>query len=118
MVKVRHIAIKVSHLEKSLAFYREALRLTYVRTRDYETFQALDLTDGETNVTLLAPKGQRAPVRKVDDAAGLVVDGGGNGARAATGAGQRIDGAGIGQRPIGHDEPRVAPLVRVGVGEE
>lgn len=59
MIKIRHIAIIVSNLEKSIAFYRDMLGLTYVRTVEVRGAKAVDLTDGETNLRLL-PAGNAA----------------------------------------------------------
>jgi catechol 2,3-dioxygenase-like lactoylglutathione lyase family enzyme len=52
-MKLRHIAILVSNLEKSVAFYRDVLGLAYVREVEVRGTKAVDLTDGETNLRLL-----------------------------------------------------------------
>lgn len=57
MVKARHIAIRVQDMERALKFYRDTLGLTFVRTRKFEGQEAVDLSDGETNITLLPAQG-------------------------------------------------------------
>lgn len=56
MIKIRHIAIMVSNLEKSVAFYRDVLGLSYVRAVEVRDTKAVDFTDGETNLRLLLAK--------------------------------------------------------------
>jgi methylmalonyl-CoA/ethylmalonyl-CoA epimerase len=53
MIKIRHIAIMVENLDRSVAFYRDVLGLSYVRAVEVRGTRAVDLTDGETNLRLL-----------------------------------------------------------------
>jgi catechol 2,3-dioxygenase-like lactoylglutathione lyase family enzyme len=62
MIKVRHIAIMVTDLDKSVAFYRDILGLSYVRALEVITNKAVDLTDGETNLRLISAKNAGAPI--------------------------------------------------------
>ena len=71
MIKARHIAIRVKDVEKSLAFYRDVLGLSYVRTRDRETYKAVDLTDGEANLTLLYANNSISPAPRDAGSFGL-----------------------------------------------
>jgi len=71
MIKIRHVAINVRDIDKSLAFYRDVLGLEYVRTRNHEAFQAVGLTDGETNLALLSLGGQTSRVKRAEDSFGL-----------------------------------------------
>jgi len=71
MIKVRHMAIQVKDLDKSLAFYRDTLGLQYVRTRDFSQGVAVDLTDGETNVALLVPEGESTSTQRAEGTFGL-----------------------------------------------
>ena len=56
-MRIRHIAFVVSDLEASARLYEEALGLTRVGARTPGNFpgQALDMTDGEVNFSLLQP---------------------------------------------------------------
>jgi len=71
MIKIGHVAINVRDTDKSLAFYRDVLGLEYVRTRDHETFRAVDLTDGETNLALLSFSGQTRLTQRTEGSFGL-----------------------------------------------
>lgn len=64
MIKLRHIAIIVSNLEKSVAFYRDLLGLSYVRAVEVRGTRGVDLTDGETNLRLLPAQTQNAGATK------------------------------------------------------
>jgi catechol 2,3-dioxygenase-like lactoylglutathione lyase family enzyme len=56
-MRVRHIAFVVQDLEKSAKLYEEALGFTRVGRRTPGNFpgEALDMTDGELNFSLLRP---------------------------------------------------------------
>lgn len=69
MIKARHIAIRVKDVERSRRFYQEVLGLTFVRTRKFQSQDAVDLSDGESNLTLL-PGGNSPGL----DHIGFVVD--------------------------------------------
>jgi catechol 2,3-dioxygenase-like lactoylglutathione lyase family enzyme len=62
MIKVRHIAIIVTDLDKSVAFYRDILGLSYVRALEVMTNRAVDLTDGETNLRLISAGKAGGPI--------------------------------------------------------
>ena len=70
MVKIRHIAIRVKDMDKSLAFYRDVLGLSYVRHRGASQ-AIIDLTDGETNLTLLPAQSQSGAARRGEVSSGL-----------------------------------------------
>ena len=53
MAKLRHIALQVPDLEKAAAFYERALELTRVATAESPIGNAIMLSDGVMNLTLL-----------------------------------------------------------------
>lgn len=53
MAKIRHIAIQVPDLEKAAAFYVNALGLTQVHAVETPIGNAVSLSDGYMNLTLL-----------------------------------------------------------------
>ena len=53
MAKLRHIALQVPDLEKAAAFYERALELTRVATAESPVGNAIMLSDGVMNLTLL-----------------------------------------------------------------
>lgn len=58
MMRIRHIGLVVSELESSADFYCDVLefkRLSDVRTPGEFPGKAIDLSDGEVNLTLLQP---------------------------------------------------------------
>jgi catechol 2,3-dioxygenase-like lactoylglutathione lyase family enzyme len=58
MMRVRHVGFVVSDIEESATFFTEVLefrRLSDVRTPGEFPGTAMDLSDGELNVTLLQP---------------------------------------------------------------
>ena len=60
MVKIRHIAIQVPDLEKSAAFYEGVLGLIRVGEAESPIGNAIILSDGTINLTLLnVPEGHR-----------------------------------------------------------
>ncbi len=74
MIKVRHIAIRTKDMDKSLAFYRDVLGLSYVRSTDLGAGQAIDLTDGETNLRLLPTQSKSGAVQKSEGSSGSGLD--------------------------------------------
>jgi catechol 2,3-dioxygenase-like lactoylglutathione lyase family enzyme len=71
MIKIRHIAILVKNLDRSLAFYQDTLGLQYVRTRAVSIGKAVDLTDGENNLTLLVSDSENEHVQRNKNNFGL-----------------------------------------------
>ncbi|MBI4764295.1 MAG: VOC family protein [Deltaproteobacteria bacterium] len=71
MIKIRHIAIMVKNLDKSVAFYRDLLGLSFVRTVEIRGTKAVDLTDGETNLRLLPATNPDAPRHDRDISVGF-----------------------------------------------
>ncbi len=53
MAKIRHIAIQVPDLEKAAAFYEDVFELTRVNKVDSPIGNAISLSDGIMNLTLL-----------------------------------------------------------------
>jgi catechol 2,3-dioxygenase-like lactoylglutathione lyase family enzyme len=53
MAKLRHIALQVPDLEKAAAFYERALELTRVAVAESPVGNAIMLSDGVMNLTLL-----------------------------------------------------------------
>jgi catechol 2,3-dioxygenase-like lactoylglutathione lyase family enzyme len=64
MAKLRHIAIQVPDLEKAAAFYEGVFELKRLKKVEAPIGDAISLTDGVMNLTLLhfpaAPKAARA----------------------------------------------------------
>lgn len=54
MAKIRHIAMQVPDLEKAAAFYVNALGLQQVHSAQSPIGNAISLSDGHVNLTLLA----------------------------------------------------------------
>ena len=54
MIEFKHFNFNVLNLEKSIAFYKEAIGLSVVREKDSSdgSFQIVDLGDGRTGFTL------------------------------------------------------------------
>ncbi len=79
MAKLRHIAIQVPDLEKAAAFYENSLELTRVCKAETPIGDAIMLSDGVVNLTLLHfPEGASGQVNGPDWAGlhhfGFVVD--------------------------------------------
>jgi catechol 2,3-dioxygenase-like lactoylglutathione lyase family enzyme len=79
MAKLRHIAIQVPDLERAARFYEEALELTRVAETESPIGNAIMLSDGVMNLTLLAfPPGTKGAMHSPDWAGlhhiGFVVD--------------------------------------------
>lgn len=63
MAKLRHIAIQVPDLEKAAQFYETALELTRVAKAESPIGNALMLSDGVVNLTLLQfPEGTKGGI--------------------------------------------------------
>jgi len=56
-MRVRHVAFVVNDLEESARFYEDVLRFSRVGARTPGNFpgQAIDMSDGEVNLSLLQP---------------------------------------------------------------
>jgi catechol 2,3-dioxygenase-like lactoylglutathione lyase family enzyme len=79
VAKLRHIAIQVPNLETAARFYEKALELTRVAEAESPIGNAIMLSDGVVNLTLLAfPEGTKGAVNGRDWAGlhhfGFVVD--------------------------------------------
>lgn len=79
MAKIRHIALQVPDLEKSAAFYEGVLGLTRVGEAESEIGNAVMLSDGTVNLTLLTfPEGTKGQLNGPDWAGlhhfGVLVD--------------------------------------------
>ena len=79
MAKLRHIALQVPDLERAAWFYESALELKRVATAESPIGNAIMLSDGVVNLTLLAfPEGTEGRINGPDWAGlhhfGFVVD--------------------------------------------
>src|SRR5687768_14326034 len=79
MAKLRHIAIQVPDLEKAARFYEDSLDLTRVAEAESPIGNAIMLSDGTVNLTLLCyPEGTKGAMHGPDWAGlhhiGFVVD--------------------------------------------
>jgi catechol 2,3-dioxygenase-like lactoylglutathione lyase family enzyme len=67
MAKLRHIAIQVPDLEKAAAFYEKSLELTRVAEAESPIGNAIMLSDGIMNLTLLNfPEGTKGGINGPD----------------------------------------------------
>jgi catechol 2,3-dioxygenase-like lactoylglutathione lyase family enzyme len=79
MAKLRHVAIQVPDLEKAARFYEECLELRRVAQAESPIGNAIMLSDGIVNLTLLAfPEGTKGAMHSRDWAGlhhiGFIVD--------------------------------------------
>ena len=79
MAKLRHLALQVPDLEKAARFYEQVFELTRVREAESPIGNAVMLSDGVVNLTLLHfPEGQGGQINGPDWAGlhhmGFVVD--------------------------------------------
>ena len=79
MAKLRHLALQVPDLEKAARFYEQVFELTRVREAESPIGNAVMLSDGVVNLTLLhVPEGQGGQINGPDWAGlhhmGFVVD--------------------------------------------
>ncbi|MFT8243245.1 VOC family protein [Roseomonas sp. BN140053] len=79
MAKLRHVALQVPDLEKAAAFYESALEMQRVSKVESPIGNAISLSDGVMNLTLLHfPEGTRGGVNGPDWAGlhhfGFIVD--------------------------------------------